>query len=59
MLGAQMILQIHDELIISVPAIEMATTEKLVKNILENVVDWNVPLVINTRFGKNWKEITK
>lgn len=57
--GAQMILQIHDELIISVPAQEVAITEKLVTDTLEKVVDWNVPLVVNTRVGKNWKEITK
>ena len=58
-LGAQIILQIHDELIISVPEAELEITEKLVKNTLENIVDWNVPLVVNTRSGKNWKEITK
>lgn len=58
-LGAQIILQIHDELIISVPEQEVIITEKLVTDTLEHVVDWNVPLVVNTRAGKNWKEITK
>ncbi|GMU19191.1 MAG: DNA polymerase I [Candidatus Babeliales bacterium] len=58
-LGAKMILQIHDELIISVPEQELQIVEKLVKDTLEHVVDWNVPLVVNTRAGKNWKEITK
>lgn len=58
-LGAQMILQIHDELIISVPEHELEIVQKLVTDTLEQVVDWNVPLVVNTRAGKNWKEITK
>ena len=58
-LRAKMLLQIHDELLISVPKDELEATEKLVKNILEHVVDWNVPLEVSTRSGKNWKEITK
>lgn len=58
-LGAKMILQIHDELLICVPQDEIEKTEKLVKNILENVVTWNVPLEVKTRIGKNWKEVTK
>lgn len=58
-IGAQMILQIHDELIISVPQQELEIAQHMVKDTLEHVVDWNVPLVVNTRAGKNWKEITK
>ncbi len=58
-LGAQMILQIHDELIVSVPEQELHIAESMIIDTLEKVVDWNVPLVVNTRAGKNWKEITK
>lgn len=58
-LGAKMILQIHDELLISVPHDEQSATEKLVKELLEGVVHWKVPLVVTTRFGNNWDEVTK
>ena len=58
-LRGKILLQIHDELLISVPKDEIAVTQALVKNVLENVVAWNVPLVVTTRTGKNWKEITK
>lgn len=58
-LGAQIILQIHDELVVSVPEQELQIAEKVIIDTLEKVVDWNVPLVVNTRAGKNWKEITK
>lgn len=58
-LRAKIILQIHDELLISVPKDEVVATEALVKQVLENVVQWNVPLIVTTRTGKNWKEITK
>lgn len=58
-LGAQILLQIHDELLISVPENHVEATAAVVKNILNNVVSWNVPLEVNIRTGKNWKEVTK
>lgn len=58
-LQAKMVLQIHDELLISVPEHEVQKVQEAVKNILSNVVDWNVPLQVSTRVGKNWKEVTK
>ena len=32
---------------------------EIVIKILENVVDWNVPLKVTTRFGLDWKDVTK
>jgi DNA polymerase-1 len=58
-LRAKVLLQIHDELLISVPKDELVATQELVKQVLESVVTWNVPLVVSTRAGKNWKEVTK
>jgi DNA polymerase I len=58
-LRGKILLQIHDELLISVPKDEIVATESLVKNVLEHVVKWNVPLVVTTRTGRNWKDITK
>lgn len=56
---AHMVLQIHDELLISVDDAQKEEVEKLVKKTLESVVDWGVPLKVTTRFGKDWKEVTK
>jgi len=56
---ASILLQIHDELIISAPQEIVGEVEKLVKNTLESVVEWNVPLVVMTHSGADWKEITK
>ncbi len=58
-LDAHILLQIHDELLITVPKDQQAATEKVVKEALESVVDWEVPLKVTTRFGKDWKEVTK
>ena len=58
-LDAKLVLQIHDELIISVPIAQKDETEKIVKDVLENIVTWSVPLKVTTRFGNNWQEVTK
>jgi len=58
-LDAKIILQIHDELIISVSQTQLQQASDIVKSTLEKVVDWNVPLTVSLRSGNNWKEITK
>lgn len=59
-LGAYMVLQIHDELLISVPESEVIHVTALVKKVLETVVsDWAVPLIVSTRTGADWGEVTK
>ncbi len=58
-LDAYMVLQIHDELLISVHKDQQNEVEALVKKTLESVVDWNIPLAVTTRFGKDWKEASK
>ena len=58
-LGAHMLLQIHDELLITVPKKEKNETEKVVTKVLESVVDWEIPLEVTTRFGASWKDVTK
>jgi len=58
-LGAKIILQIHDELVLNVPKDELEQTEALVKSALEGVVDWPVPLKVTMRSGANWGLVTK
>ncbi len=58
-LDAYIVLQIHDELIISVAENEADRVEELVRETLESVVNWNIPLKVSTRTGKDWMEITK
>lgn len=52
------VLQIHDELIVSAPQADAAAVELLVKKVLESVVDWDVPLEVSTCRGADWKEVT-
>jgi DNA polymerase-1 len=51
---AHMLLQIHDELLIECPKEIMALIDEQAHHVLESVVDWNVPLLVNTRVGTDW-----
>lgn len=53
---AHILLQIHDELLLTVATTQLAEVEQLVKKELESVVSWDVDLVVATQSGKNWKE---
>ncbi len=55
-LKAKMLLQVHDELIFEVPENETTQTATLVKEIMEHVAQLDVPLIVETGFGKNWGE---
>jgi len=54
---SKMILQVHDELIFDVVPEEKALLQKLVTETMENVIKLNVPLLVQTDFGKNWYDI--
>ena len=58
-LNEKMILQIHDELLITTSQENVAQTEALVLQTLQNVVSWNIPLIVTTRSGTDWGEVTK
>lgn len=58
-LKSKILLQIHDELLIEVPQAELDIIEKIIPTALNVAPDWNVPLTVSLRKGKNWQEITK
>ena len=55
-LKSKLILQVHDELILDIPADELDAIDKILKDCMENVVDLPVKLSINIESGKNWFE---
>ena len=59
-LRAQMLLQVHDELIFEVPEGEVAKTLPLVKKVMEEApmpaVSLSVPLQVDARAAHNWDE---
>ncbi|MFT4186629.1 MAG: DNA polymerase I [Micrococcaceae bacterium] len=53
---SQMLLQIHDELILEVIASEQEEVVELVKTEMENAIKLSVPLDVNIGIGKNWHD---
>lgn len=56
-LKSQMLLQVHDELIFAVPEDELHCLADLTKEIMENALKLNVPLVVDFKAGYNWNQM--
>ncbi len=55
-LKSRLILQVHDELIIETHKDEKDEVEKLLKEIMENAIELNVPLIVDLKIGDSWYE---
>ena len=51
---SRLILQVHDEVILEVPAEEKDDMAALVRTIMGNACDLKVPLEVNLAFGDSW-----
>lgn len=58
-IDAKILLQIHDELLISVSEHQSGEAESLMIQVLDSVVDWSIPFVVTTRVGTDWKQVSK
>ena len=55
-LQAQMLLQVHDELVLEVPERELEETIAVVRGAMEGAVELGVPLQVDFGHGANWLE---
>ncbi|MGB5594683.1 MAG: DNA polymerase I, partial [Crocosphaera sp.] len=53
---ANLLLQVHDELVFEIPPQEWEELEDKIKTTMENAVTLTVPLVVDIHAGKNWME---
>ena len=53
-LKSEMLLQVHDELILEVPKEELTEVSDLVKSRMENAFKMTVPLVVNVEYADRW-----
>jgi DNA polymerase-1 len=54
-LGAKLILQVHDELVLEVPQPELARVKDELPKRMEGVASLAVPLVVDVGAGPNWE----
>ncbi len=54
--AAEMLLQVHDELVIEVPEEHVGTVTELTTSVMEGIVDLRVPLEVDTATGANLAE---
>lgn len=54
--GALLLLQVHDELVLEVPADELAEVSALVKTCMEGALSLAVPLAVDVHAGGDWRE---
>ena len=55
---AQIILQVHDELILEVPKKEVEKVTTVLKEKMENAYNLSVPLTVSISKGTNWAELS-
>jgi DNA polymerase-1 len=56
-LGAKILLQVHDELLLEVPDDRVDATRERVREAMEGVYPLKVPLVVDQKVGKNWRDV--
>lgn len=52
----KMLLQVHDEIVLEVPKLELAAIKKLVKQTMEEAIQLSVPLIADENEGVTWYE---
>lgn len=56
-LNAQILLQVHDDLILEVPKSELNEVAELMVNCMENAYKLEVPLLVSLKMGSNWYDM--
>jgi len=57
--NAFLLLQVHDELLFEVKEVLVKKLSGRIKDIMENVHKFDVPLVVDVKYGNNWSEMQK
>ena len=56
MIGARMIMQVHDELVLEVPGSELDRVKAKVPELISGVAKLDVPPAAEPGMGRNWEE---
>jgi DNA polymerase-1 len=55
-LGAKLVMQVHDELVLEVPEPELKRVKQTLPDLMSGVARLRVPLVVDVGVGRNWDE---
>jgi DNA polymerase-1 len=55
-LGAKLVMQVHDELVLEVPESELGRVREALPRLMTGVATLRVPLVVDVGAGRNWDE---
>jgi DNA polymerase-1 len=58
-MASRMLLQVHDELLLEVPEVELAEAAGLVVREMKNAVELSVPLEVEVKRGPSWGEMRR
>jgi DNA polymerase-1 len=56
--SARMLLQVHDELLLEVPRVELEGLVPIVREEMEDAVKLDVPLTVDLKSGDDWESLT-
>ena len=56
-LQSQLLIQVHDEVVLDCPPSELAVVKKILVEEMEGAMDLTVPLKVNVARGKNWMDL--
>jgi DNA polymerase-1 len=56
-LQARVLLQVHDEIILEVPEEETESCSKILRDVMEGIIQLKVPLKANVETGRSWGDI--
>jgi DNA polymerase-1 len=56
-LHGRMLLQVHDELVMECPRLEINETIRVARQVMENAYPLSIPLTTEARWGMNWGEM--
>ena len=58
-LTSQLVLQVHDELVLDVPRAELSQAAGLVRRVMEGALTLDIPLTVTLKAGPNWLELSE
>jgi DNA polymerase-1 len=58
-MASRMLLQVHDELVLEVPEVELVEAAGLVVHEMKHAVELSVPLEVEVKKGRSWGELQK